>query len=120
MERLTSVLDLGLSVSNKISMGEFTIALILVVILATLFFSYGLIKLCILVIRKDRARQNQAGSPLNSPDHGYAVPSEPIRVVLARDEEAAGIASETSKVTPPAYGVWRESVVSRGIFQRDI
>lgn len=42
---------------------------------------------------------------------GYAIPRQPIRVVLARDEEAAGIESETVKINPPAYGLWRESVV---------
>ncbi|KEZ38727.1 hypothetical protein SAPIO_CDS10754 [Scedosporium apiospermum] len=41
---------------------------------------------------------------------GYAIPRVPIRVVLARDEEAAGIESETTKLRPPAYGLWRESV----------
>ncbi|RYP02560.1 hypothetical protein DL764_005755 [Monosporascus ibericus] len=41
---------------------------------------------------------------------GYAVPRRPIRVVLARDEEAAGREAETAKVKPPAYGAWRESV----------
>jgi len=101
---------LALSVSNQISMGEFTIVLILIVILATLFFCFGLIKLCMLVMRKDRARERRAADGLDG--HGYAVPDEPIQVTLARDEEAAGIESETSKTTPPAYGVWRESVVS--------
>lgn len=91
-------------------MGEFTIVLILIVILATLFFCFGLIKLCMLVMRKDRARERRAVDGLDG--HGYAVPDEPIQVTLARDEEAAGIESETSKTTPPAYGVWRESVVS--------
>lgn len=43
---------------------------------------------------------------------GYAVPRQPIRVVLARDEEAAGIESDATKTNPPAYGLWRESVVS--------
>jgi hypothetical protein len=43
---------------------------------------------------------------------GYAIPRQPIRVVLARDEEAAGIESEATKMNPPAYGLWRESVVS--------
>ena len=43
---------------------------------------------------------------------GYAMPSRPIRVTLARDEEAAGIESEATKAEPPAYGLWRESVVS--------
>jgi len=42
---------------------------------------------------------------------GYAIPRRPIRVVLARDEEAAGIESEATKTNPPAYGRWRESVV---------
>jgi len=42
---------------------------------------------------------------------GYAVPSRPIRVTLARDEEAVGVESEASKAKPPAYGLWRESVV---------
>ena len=43
---------------------------------------------------------------------GYAIPRQPIRVLLARDEEAAGIESETTKLKPPAYGLWRQSVVS--------
>lgn len=42
---------------------------------------------------------------------GYANPPVPIRVALARDEEAAGIESEATKMPPPAYGLWRESVV---------
>jgi len=42
---------------------------------------------------------------------GYANPTSPIRVALARDEEAAGIESEATKLPPPAYGLWRESVV---------
>lgn len=107
--KLTCQIDLALSVSGQIRMGEFTIVLILVVILATLIFCYGLIKLCMLTLRKDRARQDQMSQdPLGQ---GYAVPQEPIRVVLARDEEAAGLESEASKMTPPAYGLWRESVV---------
>ena len=42
---------------------------------------------------------------------GYANPVLPIRVALARDEEAAGIESDATKLPPPAYGLWRESVV---------
>lgn len=41
---------------------------------------------------------------------GYANPSQPIRVQLLRDEEAAGIESDVTKFPPPAYGLWRESV----------
>ena len=40
------------------------------------------------------------------------MPRSPIRVMLARDEEEAGAQSENTKVVPPAYGFWRESVVS--------
>ena len=43
---------------------------------------------------------------------GFANPVIPIRVALARDEEAAGIENPATKVPPPAYGLWRESVVS--------
>lgn len=42
---------------------------------------------------------------------GFANPPHPIQVSLARDEEAAGIGSEATKFPPPAYGLWRESVV---------
>lgn len=42
---------------------------------------------------------------------GYANPPQPIRVALARDEEAVGVESEATKFPPPAYGLWRESVV---------
>lgn len=49
---------------------------------------------------------------------GYANPPVPVQVTLARDEEAAGIESDATKTPPPAYGLWRESVV-RG-FQNDL
>jgi len=42
--------------------------------------------------------------------NGYAIPRRPIRVVLARDEEAAGVEGAASKIQPPVYGLWRESV----------
>lgn len=41
---------------------------------------------------------------------GFANPPQPIRVQLARDEEAVLGVSEMAKVQPPAYGLWRESV----------
>jgi hypothetical protein len=46
---------------------------------------------------------------------GYAQPAEPIHVVLARDEEVVGQDPGPSQVKlaapPPAYGLWRNSVV---------
>ena len=52
----------------------------------------------------------QQRPPMIGP-RGYANPAEPIRIALVRDEEAAGIESEATKFPPPAYGLWRESVV---------
>lgn len=51
---------------------------------------------------------------------GYAVPREPIRVVLARDEEEQGGVSEAVKARPPAYGLWRESVVCNDIGELNV
>jgi hypothetical protein len=51
--------------------------------------------------------------PVMAGPGGFANPQVPIRVALARDEEAAGIESDATKMPPPAYGLWRESVVSR-------
>ncbi|KAG9249785.1 uncharacterized protein F5Z01DRAFT_466518 [Emericellopsis atlantica] len=102
---------LSLSVSNSISMGSSLIVLILIVILATLFFCYGLIKLCLLVVRRDRAKHARALSlEENEQTAGFAIPASPIPVLLSRDEEVAGLEGEDSRPTPPAYGVWRESV----------
>lgn len=93
-----------------IDLGGFSIVLVLVVVLTTLFFCYGLMRLCVISLRNPRDDRNRVQGRL---EQGYAVPVEPIRVVLARDEEAAGLENEVTKVTPPAYGAWRESVVCR-------
>jgi len=61
--------------------------------------------------RRGESERERGGADVNI-SGGYAIPAQPIRVLLARDEEAAGIESETTKMTPPAYGIWRESVVS--------
>ena len=55
---------------------------------------------------------NPSGLPEMIGPSGYANPATPVQVTLARDEEAAGIESEATKYPPPAYGLWRESVVS--------
>lgn len=86
--------------------------LILVILFATVFFCYGLIRLCMLVVRGERDEARRARLPQMFGPGGYAVPSRPIPVVLARDEEAVGIEGAAAKSMPPAYGLWRESVVS--------
>ena len=86
--------------------------LILIILATTIFFCHGLIKLCLFVMRPQTAEeQERARLPNMFGPGGYAIPRRPIRVVLARDEEAAGLESETNKLQPPAYGLWRESVV---------
>ncbi|KAL2134492.1 hypothetical protein VTI74DRAFT_11675 [Chaetomium olivicolor] len=90
--------------------------LILIIIGVTIFFCHSLIRLCMLAVKaRKREQAAQQGQLTVTPEMvgpgGYAIPAEPIPVVLARDEEAAGIESEATKTGPPAYGVWRESVV---------
>lgn len=86
--------------------------LILIILFATIFFCHGLIRLCMLIVKPPNEEQERRTRlPEMSGPGGYAIPRQPIRVVLARDEEAAGIESEATKLEPPAYGLWRESVV---------
>ncbi|KAI1160350.1 hypothetical protein F5B18DRAFT_512801 [Nemania serpens] len=103
---------LALSVTKSINTSEFSILLIILILLATIIFCHGLILLCMLLVRS-RNRRDTSGNDVHGGKYGhpgYAIPREPIRVVLARDEEAAGIESEAAKLKPPAYGLWRESV----------
>jgi len=96
------------------------VLLILIILFVTIFFCHGLIRLCMLIVRGGGGGRNNSGDdedrlaamPQMFGPGGYAIPRQPIRVVLARDEEAAGIESEATKANPPAYGLWRESVVS--------
>ncbi|KAG5935474.1 hypothetical protein E4U53_000425 [Claviceps sorghi] len=101
---------LGLALTDHISRGDVTIVIILVIFSATTFFCYNVIRLCLIVSQGHRSRSETL--PNMSRPSGYAVPPKPIHVVLACDEEAAGIESETAKSRPPAYGLWRESVDS--------
>lgn len=119
-----TLLDLSLTLTKNITSSEFTILLILIILFITIFFCHSLIKLCMLVIKSRNGTLQSSNSSSReggvvrpemiqqiAPGSGYAIPREPIRVVLARDEEAVGIESEATKLGPPAYGLWRESVV---------
>ncbi|KAI0155377.1 hypothetical protein GGR52DRAFT_201013 [Hypoxylon sp. FL1284] len=102
---------LALSITQNVNSNEFTVLLILVILVATMFFCHGLIRICMFIIRppieedEERPRPPQLMEP-----GGYAVPRRPIHVILARDEEVAGIENDPNKMQPPAYGLWRESV----------
>ncbi|ORY54961.1 uncharacterized protein BCR38DRAFT_462129 [Pseudomassariella vexata] len=103
---------LALSITKNINNSEFTVLLILVILFTTIVFCHGLIRLCMLVVKPPSLEDDRSRSSLPQMlgPGGYAIPRRPIRVVLARDEEAAGMESETTKLQPPAYGLWRESV----------
>ncbi|TPX08082.1 uncharacterized protein E0L32_010282 [Thyridium curvatum] len=103
---------LALSITKNINSSEFTVMLILIILCVTIFFCHGLIRLCMLIVRGPRNAEEEERRrlPQMYGPGGYAIPRQPIRVVLARDEEAAGLDSETTKMRPPAYGLWRESV----------
>ena len=104
-------IDLGLSMSKVIENGEFTIVLILVVLCAAVFFCHSVLRLLLLVFRRDVQSRGMRHVPQYANPGGYAVPQEPIPVVLARDEEAQGASPAADKVALPAYGLWRGSVV---------
>ena len=102
---LVLTIYLALALSNKNERQEFHILLILVILITTIFFCHSLIRLCMMLIHPP---EDQIPAMPVMVD-GYASPNLPIRVALARDEEAIGI--EATKYPPPAYGLWRESVV---------
>jgi hypothetical protein len=105
-----------LALSNRNESQEFHVLLILIILITTIFFCHALIRLCMMLIHPPEDNDLEQQLPSMIGPGGYANPEIPIRVALTRDEEAAGIESEATKIPPPAYGLWRESVVS-GAFQ---
>ncbi|KAK6951225.1 hypothetical protein Daesc_007756 [Daldinia eschscholtzii] len=101
--------DLALSITKNVNSNEFTVLLIVVILSATIFFCHGLVRICMLIIKPPNEDERPRIPQLMEPG-GYAVPRRPIHVILARDEEAAGIDNVANKLEPPAYGLWRESV----------
>ena len=109
--------------THNIHSREVVILLVLFILFVAIVFSHSVIRLCVLLLKRRKveegAMREQYQNGLSTspyaeviiPPGGYAVPREPIPVVLARDEEAAGIESEETKLGPPAYGQWRNSVV---------
>jgi hypothetical protein len=109
-EASTDNIDLGLALSNNIQNQQLHVLIILVILIDTVFFCHSLIRLCMLILKPPSDVERPRLPSLVGPT-GYANPRQPIPVTLARDEEAVGIDSEATKMPPPAYGLWRESVV---------
>ncbi|KAL7792581.1 hypothetical protein V8C37DRAFT_119588 [Trichoderma ceciliae] len=97
---------IGLKLSKHVVIGELNIMLIMIILLAAVFFCYSIIRLWILIVRGNPPDRVPRAMDLR----GYAIPRKPIRVVMAQDEEAAGPEDEAMRMNPPAYGLWRESV----------
>ncbi|KAL5604256.1 uncharacterized protein BROUX77_004442 [Berkeleyomyces rouxiae] len=97
---------LALILAGKFRQNEFSMLLVLLILSSTVIFCHSLVRAYVLTTRPV---QHPTSDPLYNVQ-GYAIPREPIPVILARDEEAAGIESETTKLSPPAYGLWRSSV----------
>ncbi|TGO42265.1 hypothetical protein BHYA_0010g00250 [Botrytis hyacinthi] len=108
---LVLTIYLALALSNKDESQEFHVLLILIILIVTVFFCHSLIRLCMMILKPPiEGEPNPRRLPSMVGPGGYAETSVPIPVALARDEEAAGIESQATKVPPPAYGLWRESV----------
>ena len=88
-------------------------------LIVTIIFCHYLIRLCMLVVRPKG--YNSSAELVEQSQAGFvARPREPIRIILARDEELglyeSNMVEEDKDIAvpppPPAYGLWRCSVVS--------
>ena len=90
----------------------------MIILVLTVFFCHSVIRLCMLVLSPQKNQDPLRRMSDLDLASGYAEPPQPIRVRLARDEELAleQEAEEADKSPvrppPPAYGLWRGSVVS--------
>ncbi|KAM0155484.1 hypothetical protein ACHAPG_005832 [Botrytis cinerea] len=108
---LVLTIYLALALSDKAETQEFHVLLILIILIVAIFFCHSIIRLCMMILKPPiEGEPNPRRLPSMVGPGGYAETSVPIPVALARDEEAAGIESQATKMPPPAYGLWRESV----------
>lgn len=112
---------LALALTNRNLGQEIHILFIMILLAITIFFCHSLIRLCMLILNPPREDNRPHIPSMTGPD-GFK-PIVPIRVHLARDEEAGivddALDSETEisdpekdvlPPPPPAYGLWRSSV----------
>lgn len=90
---------------------ELHILLIFMLLILAIVFCHSFVRFILAVARGPSHRRSHI--PSRSGPRGYAEPDQPIPVVLAADEEImAESAREKLASPPPAYGLWRSSVVS--------
>lgn len=102
---------------------ELHILFVLALLGTVAFFSHSAIRLWIMAHKGNLPSYESSHHnriPSTAGPEGFK-PSRPIPVQLARDDEIAALDEEgclheekleTTKMPPPAYGLWRESVVS--------
>lgn len=112
---LTPWVDLAFAVSSSISGQAWHAVFIVFILVITILFCHYLTRLCMLVLSA-RRRGREISDMTEVDEDGFA-PREPIRVILARDEEL-GLHENYDESNsfpiaqpPPAYGLWRCSVV---------
>ncbi|KAE9987157.1 hypothetical protein EG328_003626 [Venturia inaequalis] len=116
----TIYLTLNLTMRNSIPQ-ELHILFVLALLGTVAFFSHSAIRLWIMAHKGNLPSYESSHHnriPSTAGPEGFK-PSRPIPVQLARDDEIAALDEEgclheekleTTKMPPPAYGLWRESV----------
>lgn len=117
-------LYLGLAVQKRLATQEVHVAMILIILIAAMFFCHSLIRLCVIATRSpDDMQEDEEGVSFSQLRYygplGYAQPREPIRIhevpgqataALNDDYDGDHDGSQKLPPPPPAYGVWRASV----------
>jgi hypothetical protein len=118
---LTPPPDLAIALTNRTIGQEIHILFILILLTITIFFCHSLIRLCMLMLHPHTNVYPAPRIPDMTGPEGFQ-PIVPIRVHLARDEEAENdlerglgaaevdMEKDTVAPPPPAYGLWRSSV----------
>lgn len=103
--------DLGLALNNDLKIRhEWHVLLILIILVAAMFFCHALVRLCIMATnpsRFQRASRNFSRIPSVSGPDGYANPREPIRIQTHFEHDVDGVEPDLTKMPPPVYGLWR-------------
>lgn len=110
---LTQYLDLAVRSATLLGQ-EIHILLIFMILILSIIFCHALIRFAMEILQDRRSTVARNRVPSRVGPMGYAQPDRPIQVTLAGDEEALVDGAVREKVTtpPPAYGLWRSSVVS--------
>jgi hypothetical protein len=106
-----------LAINSATHLGqEIHILLIFMILILSIIFCHALIRFAMEVLQDPGSAFARNRIPSRVGPMGYAQPDRPIPVMLAGDEEALvendGAVREKVTVPPPAYGLWRSSVVS--------